>query len=71
MWSADLQLYNAGLNYNIINLQSFEIWILFSSSGKKGKEDRTHVLDPMVELASDQTKAEVIFRNVVILFIVT
>jgi hypothetical protein len=43
------------LNYNIIKLQRFGSWILLPSSGKKGERgQKTYLLGPQVELASDQ-----------------
>jgi hypothetical protein len=41
------------LNYKIIKLQRIESWILLSSSGRKGKEDRKPICwGPLVLLAS-------------------
>jgi hypothetical protein len=50
------------LNYKVIKLQRFESCILLSSSGKKGGRDqKTNLLGPLVELASDLVQT--ILRN--------
>jgi hypothetical protein len=42
------------LNHKIIKSQLFESWILLLSSGKEGgRGQKTYLLGPLVELASD------------------
>jgi hypothetical protein len=45
------------LNYKIIKSQHFGSWILLLSSGKKGERgQKSYLLGPLIELASDQVQ---------------